>query len=149
MTSKGRGEAGDTLIELLVTVAIMGLAIVFIVGGIAQAAMLSGLHRDQADVSAALASAAEYVKSLPYQPCGVGADPTPALEADVTSWWSDLDAAQADVAAPAVTAATSLDGTACSSANLTADPGIELITVKDSSADGRVTQVLYLAKGDR
>lgn len=149
MSARARGDAGDTLIELLVTVAIMGLAIVFIVGGIAQAAMLSGLHRDEADVSAALASAAAYLKSLPYQPCGVGANPTPALEADVASWWSGLGAAEADVAVPTVTAATSLDGTACSSASLTADPGIELITVQDSSTDARVTQVLYVAKGDR
>lgn len=67
-------EQGFTLIELLLAVVIMGLAIVAVLGGLLTLVSASGLHRQQADVSGVVESAAEIVKSDAYIPCS-GATP--------------------------------------------------------------------------
>lgn len=63
------GEAGLTLVELLVTVAIMGIAFAVLVGGLGTAVLGSDLHRKQAEVENMLRSFAESVKGGPYVPC--------------------------------------------------------------------------------
>lgn len=68
------GEAGLTLVELLVTVAIMGIAFGVLVGGMGTAVLGSDLHRKQADVENILRSFAETVKSTTYRPCASTAD---------------------------------------------------------------------------
>ena len=62
-------EGGFTLIELSIAVVIMGLAIVAVLGGLLTLVSASGLHRQQADVSGVVESAAEIVKSDAYIPC--------------------------------------------------------------------------------
>ena len=61
-----RPEAGDTLIEVLVAMVIMGIAFVIIVGGIATAIIGSDFQKQQAGADVALRTAAE---AMPYQPC--------------------------------------------------------------------------------
>lgn len=77
------GESGVTLIELLVTVVIMGLAFVIIVGGIGTAIIGSDVQKNQAGADVALRTAAE---NLTYQPCAVVGTytPTPAPGFTVT-----------------------------------------------------------------
>lgn len=58
-----RAEAGTTLIELLVTVTILGLAVVAVVAGMATSILGSDANRKQASVHTVLVSAAEAVKS--------------------------------------------------------------------------------------
>ena len=62
-----RGESGLTLIELVVAVAIMGIAFVAIVAGMMTSIFASDVHRRQASGETALRTAAEGVL---YQPCG-------------------------------------------------------------------------------
>lgn len=80
---RSRSEAGTTLIELLVAVAIMGIAFVTILGGIGTAIIGSDYQRRDATSGVVLTSAAEKIvaDTMPYKPCAQPADyqdPTPS-----------------------------------------------------------------------
>jgi len=64
--SAGRSEQGTTLIELLVAVAIMGIAFVTVVGGIGMAIIGSATQKQKASSGIVLRTAAE---AATYQPC--------------------------------------------------------------------------------
>ena len=53
------GERGETLLELVVAVTIMGLAVAAIVGGMATSIMMSDIHRQEARAGAAARDYAE------------------------------------------------------------------------------------------
>ena len=57
-----RGEAGESLAELLVAIAILGIAIVAIVGGLGNALLASNVHRNHATAGAVARNAAESLK---------------------------------------------------------------------------------------
>ena len=71
MCGRPGDEAGESLVEIVVSVAILGLAVVAIMGGLATAVLGSALHRNQADVSVVMTAAAERVKEAPYAECAV------------------------------------------------------------------------------
>lgn len=58
-------ESGESLIELIVAMAILGTTMVTIVGGFLGLAKISGLQRDQAKAFTALTAASEYAKNRP------------------------------------------------------------------------------------
>lgn len=156
MTTGGRarGESGDTLLEVIISLALMGIAVVTIISSIASAVSLSVVHRGQTDVSAALVSAAEYLKSESYAPCcgtaGCGGvqnvtppDPQQTFGDDL----QHLALAQQDVTAPVVYRVTDASGSPCS--GLSSDPGLEMIWIQATGGGGRVTQTMYVIKGER
>jgi len=57
-----RREAGETLAEVLVTISILGLAIVMIVGALGTALRASAIHRNHATADTVARSAAETLK---------------------------------------------------------------------------------------
>lgn len=59
-------EAGDTLIEILVTVAILGIAIAGLIGALGDNAIATAGNRNEAQVQSVLVSGAEYVKSMTW-----------------------------------------------------------------------------------
>ncbi|MGH2722403.1 MAG: type IV pilus modification PilV family protein [Actinomycetota bacterium] len=63
-----RSEAGVTLIELLVTVVILGIAFAVIVGGMMTSIIGSDVHRKGATAGTVLQSYAEAVKAAQYTP---------------------------------------------------------------------------------
>lgn len=69
-----REEGGESLIELIVATAILGLGVVAVLGGMATAVLTSALHRSQAEVSTVMTAAAEWVKEVPYRKCAVMTD---------------------------------------------------------------------------
>jgi hypothetical protein len=70
--SNRASEAGETLAELVVTVAILGIAIVALVGGLATAILASDIHRDHASGDTIARSVAELVegRNVPWVPSG-------------------------------------------------------------------------------
>src|SRR5204862_2610228 len=71
-TPPSRGEAGETLVELLVAIAILGVAIVVIVGGLGNAILASNVHRNYATAGTVARNAAETLKDrrLPWNASG-------------------------------------------------------------------------------
>jgi type II secretory pathway pseudopilin PulG len=81
-------DRGETLLELLITVAIMGVAVVTLVGGIATSIRMSDIHRKQATAGEYVRVFAEaietYVTASPtkYAACANKDTYTPAYTAD-------------------------------------------------------------------
>jgi type II secretory pathway pseudopilin PulG len=59
----GASDAGETLIELIMAVAIMGIAVVAIVGGIATTILMSDIHRKQTTAGAYVRDYAEALET--------------------------------------------------------------------------------------
>ena len=59
----GSNDDGETLIELIMAVAIMGISVVAIVGGFATSILMSDVHRKQATAGAYVRSYAESVET--------------------------------------------------------------------------------------
>ena len=60
----GPTDTGETLVELIIAVAIMGIAVVAIVGGMATFILMSDVHRKQASAGANVRNYAEAVKAI-------------------------------------------------------------------------------------
>ena len=91
-TRPGSNDEGETLLELLIAVAIMGIAVVAIVGGIATSILMSDIHRKQATAGAYVRNYAEAVTghydasaSPSYLPAAVGFTAPAGFTAAVTS----------------------------------------------------------------
>jgi type II secretory pathway pseudopilin PulG len=63
---RDRGEAGESLAEIMVAIAIIGIAVVVIVGSMAAAIALSTRHRQETTAGTVLLSSAEWVKGQPF-----------------------------------------------------------------------------------
>jgi type II secretory pathway pseudopilin PulG len=59
---RARGERGETLAEILVTIAILGVAITALIAGLADGILASAVHRQHATADTALRSAVETLK---------------------------------------------------------------------------------------
>jgi type II secretory pathway pseudopilin PulG len=59
MRARLAGERGETLLELIVALAILGIAVVAVVGGLSAALMLTDVHRKQAAAGVAVRDYAE------------------------------------------------------------------------------------------
>ena len=88
-----RGEGGETLVELVVAIAILGVAAVAILAGLLMSVQSSDMNRHQASGGAYVRSFAEaiqhYVDSNGYKPCATAAAdyagvPVPALPTGYT-----------------------------------------------------------------
>lgn len=77
-TPPGPNDQGETLIELIMAVAIMGIAVVAIVGGIATSILMSDIHRKQATAGAYVRSYAEAVGAYAAVPGNFNASTSPS-----------------------------------------------------------------------
>jgi Tfp pilus assembly protein PilE len=71
-------DAGETLIELMMAVAIMGITVVAIVGGIATTILMSDVHRKQATAGSYVRSYAEAVGTYVAVPGNFNATTSPS-----------------------------------------------------------------------
>lgn len=67
-----REDRGDTLVEILVALAVLSIGITALIGALITNITTSELNQDQAQVSTILLSASEHVKGLPPLNCGAG-----------------------------------------------------------------------------
>ena len=88
---RARGERGETLVELMVTIAIMGIAFVAILSGVAIAITASDSHRQEATAEGIIRSYAERIsdpKDTPYVECGSAGDYENPSGFDLPDGWS-------------------------------------------------------------
>lgn len=62
-------ESGDSLVEVLVALAVLSIGIAGLLGALGAHSIATTVNRDQSQVESTLLSAAEYVKSLPFAQC--------------------------------------------------------------------------------
>jgi len=126
--SPGSNDEGETLIELIIAVAIMGIAVVAIVGGIATSILMSDVHRKQATAGASVRDYAEAVaghynpSATPtYLPSAVGFAAPNGFTAAVTSvkCWNDTSNVFSD----------------CTTAN-----AVQQVTLSVASTDSRASE---------
>ena len=131
------GERGDTLVEIMLTVIIVGISFTGILFGLATAINLSGIDRGDADVRTMLVSSVESVKSQPYVSCpsANGSSYNPALGVTVPSGWV-LEISQFD----------HWNGTTWVATCPATDQKLQKINVKATSPDGRSKDSIEIIK---
>jgi type II secretory pathway pseudopilin PulG len=164
--SRRRGEAGLTLIDTLVAIAIMSVSIVVIVGGFANAARSASIATDQANLEATMNHLTDWVRSpsIPYKWCadpnqtlaqsysaaivanpplqGSGPDAVP-IPANVVT--AAIHASSMTRTNAAVTNPGGLLQLQCTDGN---DWGVQRLTLTLTSSSGRtLSQVLYKSAG--
>jgi type II secretory pathway pseudopilin PulG len=130
-------ERGETLLELLIALAIMSIAVVAIVSGLLAVVTISDIHRKQSTAGAAVRDYAEsvekYVAGTGYTACAAPSDYAPGTVGF---------AAPPGYSASAVTVRY-WSGTAWA-ASPCADVGLQELTVQVASSDTRASERLVL-----
>ena len=135
-------EGGTTLVEALVTVAVLGVAFVALLGGMATAIRASDVHRKQAMAEITLSNYVEAVQAAPYVSCP-SAGPASYATATVT--------VPSGLAAPTIlnTASNPFEYWASGLFQLTCavtDGGAQRMWLQVSSTDGRVVESVQILK---
>lgn len=133
MHRAGSSDDGNTLVEVMVAVAIVGIAFSAVIGGIYTAVTASDVNRKQANAATYLSSYADAVKSDAYAACATSYPGTgfalPAgftMDPVVVSYWQA--------------------GTATFDAACGVDSGLQRVTLSIRSDDGRVAVDVQLGK---
>lgn len=139
-----RREAGETLVELVLTVTIMSIAVVSVAGALATGVRMSDLHRKYATAGAAVRALAE---ALYASVTGSGGylddicdgDPVGAYQSELASIYTPPANFQASVTQVRF---WHPDGATGSFESGCPDVGVQLLTVQVASVDGRVAETL-------
>lgn len=142
-------EAGFTLLELVISIAILGLVFVGILGSMGTTVFASDVHRKQAATQVVALGAAERIKSrdLLYVACATAAEPSyvaAARAVPVPAGWDPATTiAITDVAYETRGAGGASFGPTCYDAN-----GIKVqqVTIVVTSPDGRASAQAVVVK---
>lgn len=129
----GSSDAGETLIELVVAVAIMGITVIAIVGGFATFILMSGVHREETSAGAYLRSYAETLQGSYACVAGTAPDYASLLVTKPNGF--DLPTATVKFWNGA-----SFSGLTCPVTDL----GLQQVTLTLKSADTRVSESLVV-----
>jgi type II secretory pathway pseudopilin PulG len=132
-----RDERGETLIEVLVSIVILGLAVTAIVAGLMLSVRTSDAHRKQTTSTAYLRDYAEAIE-LAVRTGGYQSTCAPTYAAGTA-------APSAAYNAPQIVAVSFWNGTTFpASCNAGTDQGIQQLKLQLTSKDGRATEQLYI-----
>jgi Tfp pilus assembly protein PilV len=159
-----QSQAGESLVEVLIATMLLGMAVVAIVGGVGTTILGSHVHRSQADANTLLTTAAERVKSSAFNFSNVDCTVAPATRIDnyqkqargtinptapvalslPAGWTSSVITVDSVLFESVDTSSgTVAFGPSCSSLH-----SRQLVTLRVTSPDGRVTPKLSFVKGD-
>ena len=129
-----RSEAGFTLVDTIVGVAILGIGVTTVVGGMATSITVSARGRAAAEAQIAVRSYAEQIAAATYVDCATSygtsfSAPAGYTATQVVSYWDS---------------ATSTFRATCGT-----DSGLQRITLTVASSDGRASEVQPVAKRRR
>jgi prepilin-type N-terminal cleavage/methylation domain-containing protein len=137
-------EAGFSLIEILITITIVGVTFTALLGGMLVSITSSALHRKEATADSVARDAAEWVKDSvqnPYRPCNAsyslnGFTVPSGFSASITGveYWNGTP--------PTGGAYSPTFSSSCPSS----DHGLERITVRATSSDGQATETVQVLK---
>jgi type II secretory pathway pseudopilin PulG len=144
-----RDERGETLVETLITVAILGMAVVGIIGGLVMVMRASDQHHEAADGNVVLTGAAESVvdnNRNPYQICASTATYNPTAGVATPAGWPPLRTAVAITEVDFVNPMTGTVLAASPCPETTPPSGIPVhvaqqITIRVTDPNGRTQQV--------
>jgi type II secretory pathway pseudopilin PulG len=133
MDTGGRDDRGESLLEVLIAVTIMGIALVAIVGGLATSILVSDIHRRQATAGA---YAHDYAEAIENAVAGGGyvACSTPASYASPAGFTVPAGYSKSVVAG----SMRYWNGTWQSACGT--DAGLQQLTVQVASDDGRAAE---------
>jgi Tfp pilus assembly protein PilV len=122
-------DTGSSLVDILLAVAIMGVAMVSIVGGMMTASISANVSRQTAEAQQLTRTYAESVAATAYVDCATSyaavSPPTGFVRTAVVSYWN---------------------GTAFAAACPATDSGLQRISVTINSSDNRAVDTLLLTK---
>jgi type II secretory pathway pseudopilin PulG len=131
------GDRGETLLELVVAIAILGVSIVAVGAGVVMSVKMSAIHRNQATAAAALHNFAETVAGA-YQGCGGSTPPNyPALLSLAPPAGFSTPTATVKFWDPA---ASSFSARSCPPS----DPGLQQVTLNLATNDQLVSESLVV-----
>lgn len=139
MTPNGklRSEAGLSLVEVLVTVSLLGIAIVTIVSGLGTASVASDHHRKQVTADTVVRSYAEVIKQRTrgggYRPCASASD----YAVPASAGWAPPTGYSVSITKIEYWQAPGALSTTCP-----LDQGAQRLSLQARSSDGRDTEAL-------
>ena len=136
-------EAGFTLVELLIAMAVIGIAFVALLSGMATTSASASLHRTQAVAELELRRYAELVDAEPYSSSGytrvAESDPSKA-NAGVVGF-DVLNSTVFPFLPVAPSCASASTGAPCASSDRT-----QIVTIGVRTSDGRVDETIQIVK---
>lgn len=134
-------ESGFSLVEILITVVIVGIAFAAILGGMVTSIVVSDVHRKQASTDALVRSAAEAVKdlSVAYVSCANAGDYASALPAAPSGYAVSISSVE-------YWDGTSTDPVGFSGSCPSPDRGVQRVTLVATSSDGGATETVQILK---
>jgi prepilin-type N-terminal cleavage/methylation domain-containing protein len=135
---RAAGDRGETLIEVLIAVAIMSVAVVAVVGGLVTCVLVTDIHRKQAVAGGAVRDYAEAIENAVaaggYVPCA-----SAASYASPTGF-----AAPSGYTRSVVAGSLRYFNGGAWQAGCTTDTGLQRLTVQVASDDGRASERLLV-----
>jgi type II secretory pathway pseudopilin PulG len=132
-------ERGDTLIEVLLTIMILGTAGIAMIGALGNTVTASAVHRKQAIAETALRSFTEAVKAEPYRSCAT------KTAAPGNNAYTGLPY-QPPAGFVATVENVSFIAGAAWSGSCTTDPGAQLLKLQVSTTTGSVSESFEIVK---
>jgi Tfp pilus assembly protein PilV len=133
-------ERGESLLELLIAVVIVGITVIAVIGGLATSIAMSDIHRKQSTAGAYVRSYAEAIQNA------VAVPGTYSASCTTPTYASGFSVGDSRYGAPRITKVSFWNGssfptTACDAAT---DVGVQQLTLEVASLDGRASEQLVI-----